>query len=141
MLGKLLAGIAVSGVAAFAADAPAVTFHKDVEPILQANCQSCHRPGQIAPMSFLTYQATRPWAKAMKAATAGRKMPPWFANPLYGDFRNEPKLTPDDAKKIAALPEGAPLIAAPRSTNLKDVKPGLNASGQWYRSESGVGKR
>ena len=49
---------------AFAADT--VTFHKDVEPILQRNCQSCHRPGQAAPMSLLTYQSARPWAKAMK---------------------------------------------------------------------------
>ena len=45
-----------------------VTFHRDVLPILQARCQSCHRPGEIAPMSFLSYQTTRPWAKAMKAA-------------------------------------------------------------------------
>ncbi|HYL75331.1 MAG TPA: hypothetical protein VEU96_14055 [Bryobacteraceae bacterium] len=45
-----------------------VTFNKDVLPILQKNCQSCHRPGQMAPMSFLTYQSARPWAKAMKGA-------------------------------------------------------------------------
>ncbi len=45
-----------------------VTFNKEVLPILQKNCQTCHRPGQIGPMSFLTYQSTRPWAKAMKAA-------------------------------------------------------------------------
>ena len=43
---------------------------------LQRNCQSCHRPGQIAPMSFLRYESTRPWAKAMKAAVASRKMRP-----------------------------------------------------------------
>src|SRR5688572_33256144 len=56
----------------------AVTFHKDVLPILQKNCQSCHRPGQIAPMSFLTYNDTRPWAKAMKNAVITKKMPPWL---------------------------------------------------------------
>ena len=46
--------------------APAVTFNKDVLPILQNNCQACHRPGEIAPMTFLTYESTRPWAKAIK---------------------------------------------------------------------------
>ena len=75
---------------AFAADS--VTFHKDVEPILQRNCQSCHRPGQAGPMSFLTYQTPRPWAKAMKAAVATRKMPPWFADARYGHFVNDRSL-------------------------------------------------
>ena len=65
---------ALSGSYAAAADS-SVTFHKDVLPILQQHCQTCHRPGSIAPMSFLTYQSTRPWAKAMKAAVLSRKMP------------------------------------------------------------------
>src|SRR5947199_154527 len=60
------AGLALAACA-FGAEAP-VTFHKDVLPILQRNCQTCHRPGNIAPMSFLTYESTRPWAKAMKTA-------------------------------------------------------------------------
>ena len=58
-----------------------VTFQKDVLPILQGNCQSCHRPGQVAPMSFLTYKDVRPWAKSIKAAVAVRKMPPWDPTP------------------------------------------------------------
>ena len=69
---------------AMAADSSSVTFYKDVLPVLQKNCQSCHRPDQIAPMSFLDYKSTRPWAKAMKAAVASRKMPPWFADPGVG---------------------------------------------------------
>src|SRR5579863_8206335 len=75
--------LVLMGTAAIAADnsAPTVTFNKDVLPILQKNCQTCHRPGQVAPMSFLSYQSTRPWAQAMKAAVAARKMPPWFADP------------------------------------------------------------
>src|SRR2546421_8061996 len=68
------------------------TFYKDVLPVLQKNCQSCHRPGQIAPMSFLTYSSVRPWAKAMKAAVVTRKMPPWFADPQYGHFSNDRSL-------------------------------------------------
>src|SRR5438874_13497505 len=74
-----------------AADAP-VTFAKDILPILQKNCQSCHRPGQVAPMSLLTYRDTRPWAKAIKTAVTMRKMPPWFADPKYGHFTNDSSL-------------------------------------------------
>jgi hypothetical protein len=91
--------------AAIAADtttsSPAVTFNKDVLPILQRNCQTCHRPGQVAPMSFLTYQSTRPWAKAMKAAVAARKMPPWFADPQVGHFSNDRSLKQSEIDTIA----------------------------------------
>ncbi len=94
----ILAGLAVA-VTAMAADvsssAPsAVTFTKDVLPVLQRNCQTCHRPGQVAPMSLLTYQDARPWAKAIKAAVTARKMPPWFADPNYGHFLNDRSLKP-----------------------------------------------
>src|SRR5580700_6762021 len=88
-------------LSAVAADTPGITFHKDVEPILQRNCQSCHRPGQVAPMSFLTYQNVRPWAKAMKAAVALRKMPPWFADPHYGPYLNDRSLKQSDMETIA----------------------------------------
>ena len=79
-----------------------VTFNKDVLPILQKNCQSCHRPGSVAPMSFLTYEGTRPWAKAIKTAVLSKQMPPWFADPHYGEFRNAPKLTESDVATVAA---------------------------------------
>jgi hypothetical protein len=58
----------VMGIAAVAASDTPVTFNKDVLPILQKSCQRCHRPGEIAPMSFLTYRDARPWAKAIKEA-------------------------------------------------------------------------
>ena len=74
-----------------AADTP-VTFAKDILPILQKNCQSCHRPGQIAPMSLLTYQETRPWARSIKAKVESRQMPPWFADPQHGRFANDRSL-------------------------------------------------
>src|SRR6476659_4866228 len=67
-----------------AARASPVTFHKDVLPILQKNCQNCHRPGQIAPMSLLSYAEARPWARSIKAKVAAREMPPWHADPQYG---------------------------------------------------------
>src|SRR5262245_9033806 len=70
-----------------------VTFHRDVLPILQKRCQPCHRPGEVAPMSFLTYDSTRPWARAIKAAVTTKKMPPWFADPEYGHFANDRSLS------------------------------------------------
>src|SRR5712671_1090211 len=82
--------------------APLVTFNKNVLPILQMNCQVCHRPDGVAPMSFLTYESTRPWAKAIKTAVLSRQMPPWFADPHYGEFRNAPKLTQSDINTLAA---------------------------------------
>src|SRR5262249_39555865 len=75
--------IASRMIAADVSSAP-VTFHRDVLPILQKNCQTCHRPGQAGPMTFLTYESTRPWAKAMKEAVLLRKMPPWFADAKVG---------------------------------------------------------
>lgn len=83
-------------------DQSAVTFNKEVLPILQKNCQSCHRPGEAGPMSFLTYESTRPWAKAIKAAAVSRKMPPWFADPHFGDFRNAPSLLQSEIDTLAA---------------------------------------
>src|ERR1700674_5480982 len=74
----------------------AVTFYKDVLPILQAKCQSCHRPGEAAPMSFLSYQSTRPWAKTIKTVTLSRKMPPWNLDPQYGRFKDDPTLTQNE---------------------------------------------
>jgi hypothetical protein len=102
MLTRLwLPGLFLCGLAAAADTAAPVTFNKDVLPILQKNCQSCHRPGQIAPMSFLSYESTRPWAKAMKVAVATRKMPPWFADPQYGHFANDRSLKQSDIETIS----------------------------------------
>src|SRR6266849_3782895 len=102
----VLAGL-MAGAAALAADtSSSVTFHKDVLPILQRNCQGCHRPGQIAPMSFLTYENVRPWAKAMKTAVATRKMPPWFADPKYGHFANDRALKQSEIDTIVAWADG-----------------------------------
>ena len=90
-----------------------VTFSKDVAPILQKNCQGCHRPGEAAPMSLRTYQEARPWAKAMKQAVLTKKMPPWFADGQYGHFRNDRSLPQKDIDTLvswvdAGAPEGDP---------------------------------
>jgi mono/diheme cytochrome c family protein len=94
----------------------AVTFHEDVLPVLQKNCQTCHRPGQIGPFSMLSYKETRPWAKAIKAAVVSRAMPPWFADPRYGHFNNDRSLKQSEIDTIAAwvdngAPEGDPKLA------------------------------
>ena len=65
---------------------PLTSFYKDVLPILEQRCQECHRPGEIAPMSMLTYADARPWAKSIRDAVLTRKMPPWLADPKYGHF-------------------------------------------------------
>src|SRR5215469_15664388 len=82
------------------------TYYKDVLPILQKNCQTCHRPGETGPMSFLTYKGTRPWAKAIREAVALRKMPPWPADPAYGHFQNDPRLSERDVATLRAWAHG-----------------------------------
>src|SRR5215207_4047114 len=91
------------------ASADDVAFYKDALPILQKNCQACHRPGEIGPMPFMTFEGTRPFARAIKAAVASRKMPPWFADPAFGHFANEKRLTDAEiATLIAWADAGAP---------------------------------
>jgi hypothetical protein len=77
-----------------------VTFAKDVAPILYARCVECHRPGQIAPMSLLTYDDARPWAKSIRERVFDREMPPWFADPAHGTFENNPRLTQQEIDTI-----------------------------------------
>jgi hypothetical protein len=101
--------IAIPVIAASQAPAASVTFSKDVLPILQKNCQTCHRPGQIAPMALLTYKDARPWAKAIKNAVVTRTMPPWFADPDHGQFLNERRLKLSEIDTIAKWADaGAP---------------------------------
>jgi hypothetical protein len=91
------------GIAAIAAtNSSPVTFNKDVLPILQKNCQNCHRPGEVTPMSLLTYTDARPWAKAIKSAVVTKKMPPWFADAKYGHFANERTLSETDINTLVS---------------------------------------
>src|SRR5579864_7113547 len=97
--------------AVFAAPAKDVTFHKDIEPILQARCQTCHRPGEAAPMSLLSYNDARPWARSIREAVLTKKMPPWFADPEVGHFKNDRTLPQAEVDALvrwidAGAPEG-----------------------------------
>ena len=93
------------------ASAGAVTFTKDVAPILQKSCQNCHRPGAIAPMSLLTYQDVRPWARSIKSKIVAREMPPWYIDRHIGvqKFKDDPSLSDDEIATIVKwVDAGAP---------------------------------
>jgi len=83
-----------------------VTFNRDVAPILYAKCVACHRKGEVAPMPLLTYEDARPWARAIKEKVVLRQMPPWFADPKYGTFANDPSLTPREIETISKWADG-----------------------------------
>lgn len=78
----------------------AVTFTKDVAPIIYENCAGCHRPGEIAPMSLLTYRQARPWAKSIREKVLDRSMPPWHADPAHGKFKNDRSLSKKEIDTI-----------------------------------------
>ena len=83
-----------------------VTFTKDVAPIFFKNCAECHRPGEAAPMSLLSYKDARPWAKSIREKVVNREMPPWHADPLHGEFKNDRRLTQLEIDTIAAWVDG-----------------------------------
>ena len=90
-----------------------VTFTRDVAPIFAKSCMTCHRPGEIAPMSLLSYEEARPWARSIKREVQSRAMPPWHASPEYGHFLNDRRLTDAEVATIvdwvdAGAPRGDP---------------------------------
>jgi hypothetical protein len=124
---------------ALAADAPkAVTFSKDVAPILQAKCQNCHQPNSIAPMSLITYQETRPWARSIRERVSNRQMPPWHIDKSVGvqKFQNDISLSDEQIDTIvrwvdAGAPQGDP----------KDMPPAkpLLTNNEWQGVMDGFG--
>src|SRR4029453_19091585 len=90
--------------AAATAEGPAttVTFTKDVAPIFYKSCAECHRPTMFAPMSLMTFDDARPYARAIKQKVAARQMPPWGADPAHGTFKNDPRLTQREIETITA---------------------------------------
>jgi hypothetical protein len=115
----LLSLTALAAPAPRAQEASAPTFTRDVAPIVYAKCASCHRPGEVAPMSLLTYRDVRPWASAIRDRVASRAMPPWHADRQYGRFRNDTSLTQREIDTIVAwvnggAREGDPAALPPR---------------------------
>jgi len=116
IIGQVVFGLMLA--AAVQSSSQGVTFNKDVLPILQKNCQNCHRPGQIAPMSLLTYNDVRPWARAVKNAVVTKAMPPWFADSNYGHFENERRLKQSEIDTIAGWVDAGAVEG-----NAKDAPP------------------
>jgi mono/diheme cytochrome c family protein len=111
VLSGVFVGLAGGAVPSAAAETP--TFTHDVAPILYQRCVECHRPEAMAPMSLLTYDDVRPWARAIKQKVVSRAMPPWGADPAVGTFANDPSLSTAEIAMIAAwvdggAPEGDP---------------------------------
>ena len=104
------------------------TFTRDVAPILFDNCVSCHRPNHLAPMSLMTYDDVRPWARAVKSKVATREMPPWGAAPGLRTYKNDPSLSEADIATIAAWVDGG----APRG-NDADLPPLAVFAEGWSR--------
>jgi Copper type II ascorbate-dependent monooxygenase, C-terminal domain len=103
-----------------------VTFSKDVAPIVQQHCQSCHRPGEGTPFSMMSYEDVRPWASAMKRMVVTRAMPPWFEDGHTEKFENNRSLTQSQIDTIAAwVDAGAP------EGNPKDMPPAISYVQGW----------
>src|SRR5262252_3475954 len=82
-----------SGADGIAKSKAPIIFNTDVAPIHYKNCAECHRPGEAAPMSLLSYKDARPWARSIKEKVATKQMPPWHADSHYGEFSNDRRLT------------------------------------------------
>jgi hypothetical protein len=136
---SIVGALAIAGPA-LAADAPKpVTFSKDVAPIFQAKCQECHQPNSIAPMSLITFQDARPWARSIKERVATRQMPPWHIDPSVGvqKFKNDMSLTAEQVDTIVRwVDEGAP------QGDPKDLPPAkpITADNGWKAERDGFGK-
>lgn len=103
-----------------------VTFTKEIAPIFNRNCVACHRPGNIAPMSLLSYKEARPWAEEIQQKVATRQMPPWHAVPGDIQFSNERRLTAEEIKKIVAwVDQGA------KEGDPKDLPPVPSFPASW----------
>jgi mono/diheme cytochrome c family protein len=135
---RLIALAAACGLAVFLAmtvrpavsSGASITFTKDVAPIFYQNCASCHRAGEIAPMSLLTYAEVRPWAKAIREKVATRQMPPWHADPQYGQWENDRRLSPKELETILAWVDGGAKEGDP-----KDLPPLPKFSSGWQIGE------
>lgn len=136
VLGLTLAGIILAQGASGAKEktSAVVAFTKDVAPILYANCAVCHRPGEMAPMSLLTYKDVRPWARSIREKVVNREMPPWYADPNHGEFANDSRLTRQQIETIRAWVDGGAKEGDP-----KDLPPAPKfPTGQWKFGEPDV---
>ena len=125
-------------VTAYGATSQPVTFSKDVAPIFQAKCQECHQPNSIAPMSLITYQDARPWAKAIRERVITRQMPPWHIDRSVGvqKFKNDMSLTDEQVDTIVRWVDGGALQGDTK--DLPPPKP-LVTDNEWKGVRDGYG--
>src|SRR5580765_2702155 len=109
----LIAGAGLLGLTTNALGQAPVTFSKDVAPILYEHCAACHRPGEIAPFSLLTYEDARPQARALARATRDRTMPPWKPEPGFGEFSGADRLTEQQIETIQRWADGGAVQGDP----------------------------
>jgi hypothetical protein len=109
----ILLGFCASALMLAATNPSQPTFYKDVLPVLQKRCQQCHRPGEPAPMSLLTYQQVQPWAKAIREALLTHKMPPWPADPRYGHFANDRSLSRQELDTVVSWVDAGARVGDP----------------------------
>ena len=108
------------------AGSDSVTFTKDVAPIFYKNCAYCHRPGEIAPMSLINYKDARPWAKSIREKVLDGTMPPWHADPHFGSFKNDRRLSKQDVDTILAWVDGGT-----KEGNPKELPPAPQFTEGW----------
>jgi mono/diheme cytochrome c family protein len=113
-----------------ASNAAAPTFNRDIAPIFYKNCVSCHRPGEIAPMSLITFKEVRPWARAIREKVATREMPPWHADQNYGKWENDRRLTQKEIDTVVAWIDGGAVEG-----NARDLPPSPKLAGGWQIGE------
>ena len=134
----LVLGAVLALPGAASAQQKQVTFSKDVSPILQARCQSCHEPGSIGPMSLVTYQDARPWARSIKQRVESRQMPPWHIDRSVGvqKFKNDMSLTDEQVATIVAWVDGGALEGNPADFKARPItrastgRPSATATGR-----------
>lgn len=133
---KAMKSAAVFAVAVFLAPSVSrgengkLTYNKDIAPIMQANCQECHHPGTVAPMSFMTYEEVRPWVKSIQKAIAEEVMPPFHAVAEKGVFKNDIRLSDEEKEKILTWINQGAVAGDP-----KDHPPALKFESEWQIGE------
>lgn len=118
VIGLLAAGLSVSPVSANKAGGAEknITFSKDVAPIFFAKCAECHRPGEVAPFSVMSYKDVRPWARSIREKIVNKTMPPWHADPHFGNFKNDRRLSQQEIDTVSSwVDQGA------KEGNAKDM--------------------
>src|SRR5262245_64870310 len=128
-----IVAIAVVGSSVSGGSKGSLTFSKDIAPIFYKNCVECHRPGEIAPMSLMTYKEVRPWAKSIREKVINREMPPWHADPAHGEWSNDKRLSQKEIDTIVAwIGSGA------KEGNPKDLPPIPQFANGWQSGEPDV---